>query len=115
MIKNGHPVTTYNESGIRPDFDKGENWDTEYDGRRFSDLSLEDQIIVKEWFFNTFEPAATYPKKSPSSYGLKHMAEKLISEGYMSNDQMKDAMLIWGFTPKNSHECNWTFKIKFKR
>lgn len=113
MIKNGHPVTLYRESGITPP--EGKDWSDEYDGLRFDELSLEDQAAIKKWFFDNFEPAATYPKKSPSSYELKHMAERVVSTGYISNDQMKDALLAWRFEPKNSHECNWTFKIKFKR
>lgn len=113
MIKNGHPVTLYRESGIVPP--EGKGWDDEYDGRRFSELSLENQILIKKWFFDNFEPAKTYKTKAPSSYGLKHMAERAISTGYVSNDQMKDALLSWGFRPQNSHACNWTFKIKFRR
>lgn len=113
MIKNGHPVTLYRESGITPP--EGEDWDSEYDGHRFDELSLEDQAAVKKWFFDNFESASTYGTKAPSSYGLKHMAECIVSTGYVSNDQMKDALLSWGFKPKNPHECNWTFKIKFRR
>lgn len=113
MIKNGHPVTLYKESGVTPP--EGEDWDSEYDGHRFDELSLEDQAAAKKWFFDNFEQAATYRTKAPSSYELKHMAERVVSTGYISNDQIKDALLSWGFEPKNSNECNWTFKIKFKR
>ena len=113
MIKNGHPVTLYRESGIAPP--EGKGWDDEYDGHRFSELSLENQILIKKWFFDNFEPAKTYKTKAPSSYGLKHMAECIAATDYISNDQMKDALLSWGFKPQNPHAYNWTFKIKFRR
>lgn len=46
-----------------------------------------------------------------TSYGYKHWLEDAIMH-YVSNNQLKDAMLKLGFEPGNYDELNWCFKVK---
>lgn len=48
-----------------------------------------------------------------SSYGLKHMFEKIIGE-YVSNDEMKACMIECGFNPLNRKELNHMYKVRIK-
>lgn len=117
MLKNGHPVSTHRESGIAPDFSKGETWGTEYDGKRFDEIPEETRELIKKWVFDNFEPASSYTSRGNyTSYGWKHLLEKIygVPNYYMSNDQAKDAFLSWGFKPRDVDEINWVFKLKPK-
>lgn len=109
MIKNGHPVTTYRESGLKPP--EGKDWDTEYDGDRFDSLTREEQDLIEAWVRSNFQPAGHYSDQEYNSYWFKHRFEQLIGH-YVSNDQAKDAFLSWGFKPKDEHAYNWVFEIK---
>lgn len=118
MIKDGHAYTLKREWPFRDQVIlkiKGTP-DTVVDGDLFSEFDEDVQEFVKKWFFDNFEESKSYHTSCPvySSYGWKHILEKLVPEGYMSNNQAKDALLSWGFKPKDPNELNWIFRIKQK-
>lgn len=55
-------------------------------------------------------PAKAINRKH-TSYGLKHLAEKLMPGGYVSNGEMKGAMLYCGYKAGNTRNTNWTFNV----
>lgn len=110
MIKNGHPVTTYRESGLP--VPEGATLDTEYDGARYESLPIEARRKIEDFFNHTYKKGVRF-NTTRDSYMLKHMFEGLAG-CYVSNDQAKDAMLQWGFEPKDPNAVNWIFKIRLK-
>lgn len=112
IMKNGRPFTY---SGYRypnpwlPILNRSEN-------EQHDDISLitdlpEDKYkealeVLKGWFIKTTKTSLRH-----SSYGMKHWLEDAIGH-YVSNNQLKDAMLMLGFEPGNWDELNWHFKIK---
>lgn len=107
-IKDGHPLSIGRERGWLE-----EDQDREFDGQRFDELTYDERCIIEKWFKDNFEPASKY-NRDMNSYVLKHRFEDLIGR-YVSNDQAKDAMLSWGFKPKDPNVLNWVFKFKPKQ
>ena len=46
-----------------------------------------------------------------TSYGLKHLTEKLMPDGYVSNGEMKGAMLYCGYRADGVQDINWEFNV----
>ena len=53
------------------------------------------------------------PNENHTSYGIKHILERDTGV-YVTNNQMKDAMLGCGFEPRKVDELNWAFCISEK-
>lgn len=55
------------------------------------------------------------PRKSQNlrhhSYGLKHQFERHMPSGYLTNDQMKGAMLAAGYEAGHTWDIYWTFNV----
>lgn len=101
---DGHP---YTYSGFKYSrFRKPTRDDTAL----ISDLDAEKMEEVLELLRSWFEPSNKATLRH-TSYGIKHWVEDSIRE-YISNNQLKDAMLILGFEPSNWYELNWCFKVK---
>lgn len=62
--------------------------------------------ILSSWFEKTNKTSLRH-----TSYGYKHWLEDAILH-YVSNNQLKDAMLMLGFEPRDYDELNWCFKVK---
>lgn len=62
--------------------------------------------ILSRWFEKSNKTSLRH-----TSYGYKHWLEDAILH-YVSNNQLKDAMLKLGFEPGNYDELNWCFKVK---
>jgi hypothetical protein len=75
----------------------------------YDQLSSVEKRALAEWIRLTIQPA-TKPH-SMSSYGLKHMAERDMRT-YISNGQMKGALLAASLLPVDPDELNWHFCIK---
>ncbi len=100
-IKDNHPFSI---GYANPDPSKrGE------DGALLSDLPKEDQIKVTDWIFSKLVSRKT-PNYNHDSYELKHLIESELGI-YLTNNQMKDAMLQEGFIPVKENELNWHFCI----
>ena len=77
-----------------------------YDSAKITDLSFKDMREVLTWITMKIRPSTT-----PSywtSYGLKHDIEKDTGV-YITNNQMKDAMLLLGYMPVDEFALNWQF------
>lgn len=61
---------------------------------------------LSSWFIRS-----TKTSRRHTSYGMKHWLEDAIMH-YVSNNQLKDAMLMLGFEPGDPDELNWYFKVK---
>lgn len=88
-----------------------EQW--HYDDRecleRFRQKDSVYQEKILHWAETRLEKMKT-KNDNVSSYGLKHICEKAI-EQYVSNDDMKAAMELCGFTSFNKHELNQYYNI----
>lgn len=73
------------------------------------DLSPDKRRIVQEWIRDTFNPIKAYNPKH-TTYSLKHFLEDKIGI-YLTNNQLKDALLTMGYTCKNEHRINWTVNV----
>lgn len=82
------------------------------DAALMSDLSADIQEKVSDWIFGKLWKRET-PNYQHSSYQLKHQIEKELGI-YLTNNQMKDAMLLEGFQPVNERDLNWYFCISQK-
>lgn len=106
--KNGHP---YTYSGWR------------YSPNPYDDIirySDDDELIsdlpskyydaamdtLRRWFVSSDRNCLRH-----TSYGYKHWLEEAIGH-YISNNQLKDAMLQLGFEVKDYRNLNWFFKLK---
>lgn len=78
----------------------------------FDEVCHDKQIIMLNWIYDKLQPISTYNDLA-SSYKLKHLMEKDIGF-YVSNGELKGAMLKAGYKPKNVDEQNWYFKISKK-
>ncbi|WP_088186054.1 hypothetical protein [Desulfosporosinus sp. FKA] len=76
----------------------------------YHQLSAEMKERLGCWINDYIQPANTMNHQQ-SSYTLKHLAENGLDH-YISNDQLKMAMLYAGYKPINSKELNWHFKIR---
>lgn len=103
-IVNGHPWSIGCEN---LDSDKcGE------DVALMSDLPKDVQKKVSDWIFGKLWKIDS-PNYDHTSYSLKHLMEKQTGI-YVTNNQMKDAMLMEGFRPVKVNELNWVFCISQK-
>ena len=65
--------------------------------------------IVQDWIRDTFNPIKSYNPKH-STYSLKHLLETKTGI-YLTNNQMKDALLNMGYTCQNEHKINWLVNV----
>ena len=82
------------------------------DDALMSNLPSNIQQKVSDWIFGKLRKRAT-PNYNHSSYELKHLIESELGI-YLTNNQMKDAMLQEGFRPVKENELNWHFYISQK-
>ena len=104
IIKDGHPYTYSGFKYLRPE-------DKQHDDSHLISELPEDKYqealdTLKGWFIKTSKTTLRH-----TSYGYKHWLEDEIGY-YISNNQLKDAMLKLGFEPSNYSELNWCFKVK---
>lgn len=76
----------------------------------FGAMSIRDRAYLVTIIRLFLRPTRAINRKH-TSYGLKHLAEKLMPDGYVSNGEMKGAMLYCGYKADNTHEMNWDFNI----
>jgi len=74
-----------------------------------ADLPPSERRIVQEWIRDTFNPIKAYNHKH-STYALKHLLERKTGI-YLTNNQMKDALLNMGYTCQNEHTINWFVNV----
>lgn len=72
-------------------------------------LSSDKRRIVHEWIRDTFNPIKTYNVKH-STYSLKELLERKTGI-YLTNNQMKDALLNMGYICQNEHKINWLVNV----
>ena len=82
------------------------------DAALMSDLSKDVQNIILDWIFANIRPRKA-PNYNHNSYQIKHQIESELGI-YLSNNQLKDAMLIEGYHPVKENELNWVFCISQK-
>lgn len=80
----------------------GENWDYWFN-------RLDDETALQDWIRDTFNPIKTYNIKH-SAYSLKHLLESKTGI-YLTNNQMKDALLNMGYICQNEHKINWLVNV----
>jgi hypothetical protein len=85
--------------------------DGDRDGNHPSDcdtLSEAEQRALLYWVREAITGATRFERRT--GYGLKHDFER---EGfYITNGQLKGALLWLGYEPKQTRELNWVFRIK---
>jgi hypothetical protein len=69
--------------------------------------------LLLQWITRTMCPAATVWRDA-TSYGLKHAAEDDLGF-YISNGELKGAMLEAGYEPANTREQNGLFRVRPRR
>ena len=79
------------------------------DNALMSDLSPHERRVVQDWIRDTFNPIKAYNPKH-STYSLKHLLETKTGI-YLTNNQMKDALLNMGYTCQNEHKINWLVNV----
>ncbi len=100
-IVNGHP---WSIGCADPDPKKrGE------DAALMTDLPEDIQHKVSDWIFANIRKRES-PNYDHDSYQLKHQIERDLGI-YLTNNQMKDAMMNEGFHPVKENELNWHFYI----
>jgi uncharacterized protein YozE (UPF0346 family) len=70
-----------------------------------------DMKEVLSWWLNEFVRPEKHFNHQQSSYLLKHLFEEVV-HAYLSNGQLKMAMLKTGYKPLDMTELNWHFKIR---
>ena len=93
-IRNGHP---YNFDG---------------DTKLLSDLPENEQKMVLDWVSLYLRPSRN--GEHHNAYGLKHLMHS-CNNLYISENQMKDALMMFGFEPMNPLEPTWWYRIKVKK
>ena len=73
------------------------------------DLSADKCRRVQEWIENSFVPIKSY-NRNHSTYSLKRIVEEKTGI-YLTNNQMKDALLKMGYTCQNEHKMNWFVNV----
>lgn len=68
--------------------------------------------MIDLWIENALSKTKNVNKNASSSYGLKHFCEESIGV-YVSNDEMKNAMIDFGFI-SDKKGVNWHFNISKK-
>ena len=107
-IINGHPLSC----GMAP-LPMREKLE-KIDNSLFYELLDKEQNYVMEWLSRLDKTKKTV--YNGNSYSLKHMigSDAYMETGkhiYMTNNQMKDALLIAGFEPIDPSELNWEYHI----
>jgi hypothetical protein len=74
----------------------------------FERMTPAEQAALLKWIRLAIKPAKTVAPNT--SYGIKHDFESVGF--YISNGQLKGAMLTAGFAPVDSDELNWEFRIR---
>lgn len=115
-INSVDPVNTHYVSGL-------ENW---HRGNRPEDFRSLDSGVRRHllhWIHATFEEAASTRPCPASSYGLKHLFERIpvesdvwngIEPHYVTNGQFKGAMIALGYLPDRPNAVNPEYRIKFR-
>ena len=108
-----HPISGIDENG-HPYSCGGMDWNgpTGQDYDLLTCLPNEEQDIVLAWIKDNIMPRKT-PNYMHTSYGIKHRLQWETGI-YMTNNMFKDAMLICGFSPVDTHELNWRYCISEK-
>ena len=84
---------------------------SEYDsGLRFADMPGEHMDELVKWIDGNLSPIKTINYRC-SSYGMKHLAERDMSFGYVSNLQMKVALHLCGFRANDESLLNPFFNV----
>lgn len=85
------------------------NW---YDNpRMFLELKPLEQTILIAWIFNILAPSKGI-NSDIDSYQIKHLFNDSLLGFYISNGQLKGAMIIAGYNSKDMNNQNWHFNIK---
>jgi hypothetical protein len=74
----------------------------------YEKLAPAEQAALLEWTRLAIKPAKTIAPNT--SYGIKHDFESVGF--YISNGQLKGAMLTAGYAPVDPDELNWEFRIR---
>jgi hypothetical protein len=74
----------------------------------YEKLAPAEQTALLEWIRLAIKPAKTIAPNT--SYGIKHDFESVGF--YISNGQLKGAMLTAGYAPVDPDELNWEFRIR---
>lgn len=85
----------------------------EQDYKAFDLMSKEKQLEILElinWGLTQIDTINT----RHTSYGLKHIFEKYLEDGYISNGEFKGAMLHSGYRVHDLEQLNWCFNISEK-
>lgn len=83
--------------------------------RRFLDLSNKKKDALVNWCIENFTHIKSF-NNNHTSYNFKHWAEDTLPEmdGYVSNGEMKGAMIVAGFYPKDPENINCHYKVSEK-
>ena len=85
---------------------------TKGDTNVLADLAESDQMLILDFIKANIRPRKTL-NWSHTSYDIKHLITRLTGI-YITDNQMKDAMLMCGFEPADEHWHNWIFYISEK-
>ena len=82
---------------------------TEHDNAHFCDLTLEEQTLIIRWLrWNVLFSSKVL--HGHTSYGMKHDVTQRTNI-YITNNQMKEAMLKIGHFPYEVNTLNWEFCV----
>lgn len=101
VMRDGHPCTV-----------DAFNHDEVVDGLLLSDMTDDERRTVLEWIAGNVTPGKK-PNTRCNSYGMKFWLEQ-DTRLYLTNNQFKDAMLLFGYQPVDASEFNWHFCISSK-
>ena len=79
------------------------------DGALLGDEPEEIRSAVLAWIREQLLPSSKVDEEH-SSYGLKHILQEDTGI-YLSNNAMKDAMMMAGYSPVDPSEANWHYRI----
>lgn len=76
---------------------------------QFKELNTDEQQILVEWC-KRLEKIKRF-NLGTSSYGMKHVFERSPGGFYITNGALKGAMVVTGFSVKDTEVLNWKFNI----
>lgn len=79
----------------------------------YKNTSKEVQNKLQQWIEENVSPYKTKTFASQTSYYLKHSFTNATGI-YVTNGEMKGALLAAGFEPKDVNHINWVFKFSKK-
>ena len=82
---------------------------TKDDTNVLADLAELEQKVILD-FIKANIKSRKSPNWSHTSYGIKQLITRLTGV-YITDNQMKDAMLMCGFKPVEEHWFRWVFRI----